>query len=128
MSMAVNGWTAADCGTYAIRCEVSLVVMEWTGTPLIATCPLVGFVRPAIVRSSVVLPAPLGPMMPTTCPAGHMRLTSLTSVLPRVTTVTARASMAVSPAVLGSRRALVTVVSGARRSRVLTLGIMACRA
>ena len=38
--------------------------------------PLSGFSLPAIMRNSVDLPAPFGPMMPTIAPAGTLKLRS----------------------------------------------------
>jgi hypothetical protein len=43
--------------------------------------PLVGFVSVVIIRTVVVLPAPLGPSRPSTVPGGTSKLTLSTAVL-----------------------------------------------
>ena len=51
------------------------------GSPNTLTCPWDGAVRPAIVRSSVVLPAPFGPSSAVT-PGSTASETSLTATTP----------------------------------------------
>src|SRR5665213_1298417 len=48
--------------------------------PLMCTVPAVGRRIPAIMRSVVVLPAPLGPRKPNSCPCGTSRLIASTAV------------------------------------------------
>ena len=56
----------------------STVVMSW---PLKVIDPLVGRSRPEIVRSVVVLPAPLVPMRLTTSPSLTSKLMPLTALI-----------------------------------------------
>ena len=48
--------------------------------PLTASAPAVGRIRPSIIRSEVVLPAPFGPRYPKTSPASTVRSTLSTAV------------------------------------------------
>ena len=50
-----------------------------TARPWIKISPLVGESNPAIMRSSVVFPQPLGPRIVRTAPLGRVKLTSLTA-------------------------------------------------
>src|SRR5215475_1594372 len=56
--------------------------------PLNSTCPDMGRTKPLAVRSSVVLPAPLGPSSATTCPGATARLTLRSTVVPPYPAVT----------------------------------------
>ena len=56
-------------------------------TPSSTTCPPLGLRIPETTSKSVVLPAPLGPMMPTTSPASAWMLTSLSATMPPKRTV-----------------------------------------
>ena len=47
-----------------------------TVAPPTVTAPLVGFSRPAMIRSSVLLPQPLGPSNETNSPASTVKATS----------------------------------------------------
>ena len=48
--------------------------------PSTVTVPLVGAIRPAIIRSVVVLPAPFGPSRATISPRATLNVTSLTTI------------------------------------------------
>src|ERR1700759_3819731 len=52
-----------------------------TSYPATRAVPLVGCVSVVIIRTVVVLPAPLGPSSPSTVPGGTAKLTPLTAVL-----------------------------------------------
>ena len=52
--------------------------MSWPATWPV---PLVGLVSVVIIRTVVVLPAPLGPSIPSTVPAGTLRLTPSTATV-----------------------------------------------
>jgi hypothetical protein len=59
------------CQTFSF----SLNLRVWSTTDIFTVWPIVilpesGFSLPVIMRKSVDLPAPLGPMMPTIAPAG----------------------------------------------------------
>src|SRR5258705_9574577 len=54
----------------------------WISRPFHSTGPEVGVRRPAIMLSSVVLPDPLGPMMPTISPGTTRKETSATAMRP----------------------------------------------
>jgi hypothetical protein len=64
--------------------------------------PLVGSVSVAIIRTVVVLPAPLGPSKPSTVPGATVKLTPSTAGL----------STAVSPNLLTSSMASIAGVDG----------------
>ena len=52
-----------------------------TSWPATRAVPLVGVVSVVIIRTVVVLPAPLGPSMPSTVPSGTLRLTPSTATV-----------------------------------------------
>src|SRR5439155_20183639 len=60
--------------------------------PSARSCPEVGGVTPEIALNRVVLPAPFGPMMPTSSPAAKLASTASTAVSPPKRTLSARAS------------------------------------
>src|SRR5437667_9045695 len=60
--------------------------------PSASSCPEVGGVTPEIALNKVVLPAPFGPMMPTSSPAAKLASTASTAVSPPKRTLSARAS------------------------------------
>jgi hypothetical protein len=53
-----------------------------TSSPNTCTVPAVGRIRPIRTRRTVVLPAPLGPSSPTTCPRSTRKLTPSTARYP----------------------------------------------
>ena len=55
-------------GTCTTPAPTILLGLRGRGAPSNSTVPVLGFTKPEIVRSSVVLPAPLAPMMETICP------------------------------------------------------------
>ena len=68
------------CGTYPIepRSESALSSTSWPPT---RSCPAAISRSPRIARTSVLLPAPLGPSTQINSPGSILRLTSLRSVL-----------------------------------------------
>ncbi len=71
-----------------------------TALPSMNTAPVFGRVRPEITLNSVVLPAPLGPMMPVTAPASAVRFTPVNAAMPPNSTETLRTSSALAKAEL----------------------------
>src|SRR5581483_6752004 len=68
--------------------------MSRYGWPPIVAVPDVGFTNPRIMRSVVVLPAPLGPRKPVTEPGSTVKLSRSTArMLPRKTFVRSWATM-----------------------------------
>ncbi len=53
--------------------------IRWPNTLI---SPELGWISPVSIRSVVVLPAPLGPSRPSTCPASTVKLRSLTARKP----------------------------------------------
>ena len=51
-----------------------------TASPLTRIAPLVGAMKPAIMRNNVVLPEPLGPRMVRNRPRASSKLTSATAL------------------------------------------------
>ena len=73
-----------------------------TSWPATRAVPLVGRLRVVIIRTVVVLPAPLGPRRPSTVPCGTSKLTSSTATvsskcLTRLMASTAGPAFMVSP-------------------------------
>ena len=67
-----------------MRTAAGSLMTSWPATRAV---PLVGVVSVVIIRTVVVLPAPLGPSMPSTVPSGTLRLTpSTASVSPKCLT------------------------------------------
>ena len=71
-----------DCGTTARRCASSAAEKESSSRASSSTLPRVGFSSPARMRSSVDLPAPLGPISTVTRPGRTSMSTPATSVCP----------------------------------------------
>ena len=65
--MVRSSYTEAAWVSYATRCRCSA---DPAGSPSTVTVPLSTFCTPTIERMSVVLPHPLGPSRPVTCPRG----------------------------------------------------------
>ena len=84
-SSTVNGKVSTlDCGTTARRRASSAGEKEPSGRPSSRMAPRVGFSSPVNSRSSVDLPAPLGPISTMTRPGRTVRSTARSSVAPLV--------------------------------------------
>src|SRR5690606_33827155 len=81
--------TASVCGTYATRCRARAI-----GSPKMLTLPMSVRIKPRIALSSVLLPAPLGPMIPTDCPGATSSDTARNTDLPSYDTETLRTASA----------------------------------
>ena len=68
-SNSVMIWNERATPLAAMRCELSPV----TSSPSSRIEPRLGFTRPVSTLKKVVLPAPLGPMMPWNSPSGTAR-------------------------------------------------------
>ena len=73
VSSAVNGCCASCCGMNAIRLARSPAAIVSRSAPSKRTSPASGFSSPAITRSNVLLPAPLGPSRPSSSPGRASR-------------------------------------------------------
>ena len=73
VSNAVKGWRASCCGMNAIRLARSPTAIAPRTAPSSRTSPASGFSSPAITRSRVLLPAPLGPNSPSSSPGRTSR-------------------------------------------------------
>src|SRR5919109_4786547 len=73
-----------------LRCWTDRSLTRW---PWMRMSPVVGISSPAIIRSTVVLPPPLGPSSPTSSPSCTERLTLLTAVTWPNCLLTLRSSM-----------------------------------
>ncbi len=92
--------------------------VEVTSSPPTITVPEVGSVKPAIIRSVVVLPQPEGPSSEKNSPDAMSRSRSLTTVSLPNSLVRPRRLTAGEPAVPGSRVSWVSVlVMGVRLRR-----------
>src|SRR6266705_810525 len=84
------------CGTWMTpAATISSVISRWMGRPSNRISPVRTRVMPQMLRTSVVLPAPLGPSSPTTPPPGTasdtLRSTSMRpypAVRPRISSMT----------------------------------------
>ena len=70
---------------------------EPAGSPSTVTVPLSTTCEPTIARMRVVLPLPLGPSRPTTCPTGTLRSSDSMTAFPPRTTRNPRTSIALFP-------------------------------
>ena len=81
--MVSDGKTLLVCGTKPMP-----LVTSWSArwlvmsSPLSVTVPVLIFTRPNSALSSVDLPAPLGPMMPTSSPSWQYRSAPLRMLTP----------------------------------------------
>ena len=72
---------------YGTNAACSIIVPTWpstgelgcTSVPKMRVAPLVGRIRPTSMRNVVVLPAPLGPRRPQTCPRSTWKPRSSTA-------------------------------------------------
>src|SRR4029077_6727310 len=90
--------SAKTCGFWKVLTTPSPAMMSgrrvWISCPFQTTRPEVGVRRPAIMLSSVVLPDPLGPMMPTISPGTTWKETSAPALWPAKRLPSARSSSA----------------------------------
>src|SRR5712691_715284 len=90
--------SANTCGFWKVLTTPSPAMMSgrssWISRPFQSTRPDVGARSPAIMLSSVVLPEPLGPMMPTISPGSTTNDTSATATSPANCLLSPRTSSA----------------------------------
>lgn len=75
ISIAVNGCDAGCCGVYAIFLARVVDGMLASFFCCRSIFPLSGFIRPAIILSNVLFPAPLGPSIPSISPGKSCNVT-----------------------------------------------------
>ena len=93
VSKAVNGWGESCWGMKAIRRARSLAVIFVRDASPKRSDPESGRSSPASTRSKVVLPAPLGPINPTTSPGRLSKDTFFSTVTPPRFTTTSAATI-----------------------------------
>src|SRR5215510_3764074 len=90
--------SAKTCGFWKLFTTPRPAMMSgrsaWISRPFQTTLPEVGVRSPAIMLSSVVLPEPLGPMMPTISPRRTAKETAATATRPAKRLLSARTSSA----------------------------------
>src|SRR6266851_3041623 len=88
--------SAKTCGFWKVLTTPCPAMMSgrrrWISRPFHSTWPEVGGRSPAIMLSSVVLPEPLGPMMPTISSGSTVKETSATAIRPTKRLVSPRTS------------------------------------
>ena len=112
----IPGGSSGACGTYASRRATSRRPSRETSSPPSATEPSYG-TSPATARSSVLLPAPFGPISATHSPRRDLGVTSSTTrVRPSSTDTPSSAEAHVNPLLVRSRIAK----NGAPKNAVTT--------